>query len=1060
MRDGGLAHPSRRVTDSLPLRAGISAPCRGGPQRAGREGRSVLLRLGQCELDLARSELRRAGELVPVQPKPLALLAFLVANRERVVSKEEILETLWPDVVVTDGSLMKAVSLLRSALGERGRDGLIRSVARRGYRFVGEVVEIPDAAPAAAGPPDGWDLVGRASALEALRRAWGEAASGQGRVALVCGEPGIGKSRLAEVMSAELRARGAAVAIGRCDEAEGAPPFWLWVEVLQDLATAFDLCGLASRLGPAAGELYDLVPELACGPAAGVATARSGESDRSLLFEAVARLLALAGAERPLVLVLEDLHWAPRPSLRVLEHVAPSLRRQRILLIATLREEPRGRSHPLSRTLPLLARLPHATTVSLDRLSREEVAELVQRRIGRPAPVRLVADLLARTEGNPLFLHEALRLLEDQGQLAHPELVARWRLDQLPNRTLDVVRRRLETLSEEAHALLEAAAVLGRGFRVSEAAAVAGLTSDRALDLLDQAVAAGMLRPAEPPGSFRFAHPLFLEVTYTALPPGRRARLHLRAADVLETFHGGQRELLLSELARHLHLALGAADPERAMLAAVEAAERARRLRAFEQAALHYEQALAALEHTPGVQRERHLTMLLALGEAHRLSGDRSRRREVLARALDAARELGDHRGFARAAIGFCDMNEWGPRDPEGRAFLEEALQRLRPEHQYLRARVLTRLAYLLRLERVRSEPASREAIAIARETGDADSLQEALYALHLTLAGPDCFDERERRVHEMVELAARSSLRDAAFIALVDLASDHLTRGMRAEGLREYANARALAGEAPHRSLAWHARLFEAGLALMEGRFDEGQQGIRDSLVLGTSIEHPYAPLIFVNQVFCLLRDRGGVEELARRVASGDTSIAAQRVQRGIYASVFAARVALELGGPEAARPRYERCLERVLGGEPRAIDWLSAMAELAHLTHAFGDGATAAQLGELLEPYAELHALMPVFVCYDAPVARSLGLLAETRGETDTAERWYEQALAAAQSLEARPAVARLRFDLGRVLARRGRSRAARALLGESLAQAEGLGMAGLAALARSASQALPAR
>jgi DNA-binding winged helix-turn-helix (wHTH) protein/tetratricopeptide (TPR) repeat protein len=1020
----------------------------------------VLVRFGECELDLARSELRRAGQLVSVQPKPLALLAFLISNRHRVVSKEEILETLWPDVVVTDGSLMKAVSLLRTALGERGREGWIRSLARRGYRFAGEVIEVPDGAPAAAVAAEAENLVGRGAALEALRAAWSEAASGQGRVALVCGEPGIGKSRLAEAIAAELRARGAAVATGHCDEAEGAPPFWLWVEVLRDLATGFDLCGLAARLGPVASELDDLVPELACGLGSGGAAARNGESDRSRLFDAVARLLALAGAERPIVLVLEDLHWAPGPSLRVLEHVASSLRRHRILLIATLREEPRERTHPLARTLPLLARLPHATTLTLDRLSRDEVAELLHRRIGRPAPARLVADLLARTEGNPLFLHEALRLLEDQGQLAHPELVARWRLDQLPVRTRDVVQRRLQTLSEEGHALLEGAAVLGRSFRVPEVAALAGRSPQEALDLLDQAVAAGMLRPAAPPGSYRFAHPLFLEVTYTDLPPGRRARLHLQAADVLETFHGGARELVLSELARHLHLALGAADPDRAMLAAVEAAERARRVRAFEQAALHYEQALAALEHTPGVQRERHLTMLLALGEAHRLSGDRSRRRAVLGRALEAARELAASRDFARAAIGFCDMNEWGPRDPEGHAMLEEALGRLGPAHPSLRARVLTRLAYLLRLERVRAEPASREAIAIARETGDADSLQEALYALHLTLAGPDCFGERERLVGEMAELAARSNLRDGAFIGLVDLASDCLTRGSRSDALREYAKALALAGETPHRSLGWHARLFETGLALMDGRFDEAEQGIREALVLGTSIQHPYAPLIFVNHVFCLLRDRGGVEELARRVASGDTRSAAQRVQRGIYASVFAARLALELGGPEAARPRYERCLARVLGGEPRGIDWLSALAELAHLTRALGDGEAAERLVELLEPYAELHALMPVFLCYDAPVARSLGLLAETRGATEAAEAWYEQALAAAQSLGARPAAARLRFDLGRVVAQRGRGRAAHALLGEAVAEAQALGMAGLAGLARSASEALPAR
>ena len=1013
----------------------------------------MAYRFGDCVIDPERGELSRAGRVVAVQPKPFALLVHLVAHRDRVVPKEELLETLWPDAVVTDSSLTRAVSLARKALGE-GAGERLRSVARRGYRFVGDVVETEIAEEAlqrtqATTPRTPADpFVGREVPLATLRSAWQASVEGTGAVVWLTGPPGIGKTRVLEAFAAELRAAGRPGLGGREDDSEGAPPFWLWVQLLRALAEVGRLDdALATLDAGAAAELEPLLPhpagEETRAPARATPTSEEG---RFVLFDAVARVFVAAARAEPLVLLLEDVHWSGRASLLLLEHLIRELQGVPLLVVATVRDEPREPGHPLTRTLSNASPLPHVTSIELTGFSRDEVAELLAERLERPAPDLLVDELLARTEGNPLYVGEGMRLLADRGALDFPELHPGWSLDLLPRRTGDLVARHLESLSPEALDALQGAAVLGREIRLPLLARLGEQAPGDVLDALDEAVHAGLLVAAEGgAGTYRFAHPLYQEVTYGALAPGRRARLHQRIGELLDESSERDSESRLTDVAHHLHLGLVVGDPARACEVALRAAERASQVLAWEQAALHYEQALAALEHMEPIDPDRQLEVLLRLGEAHRFAGERTRRRGVLGRALALARSLERNDAFARGAITFCDLSEWSPRDDEGLRVLEEALDASPGHAPIVRARLLTRIAYLNRRERSLGEPAAREAVAIGREADDPDTLQEALYTLHLVLSGPDGLAERRALIPEAAEAAARGSYRDLALIGLVDLAADWLHEGERAESLRARAVAEEFAGTRPHRGMRWHLDVFDAGLALLEGRYDDAERGIREHLLLGRMIEHPYAGLLFAGQTIGLLRDRGQLSEIGRRIPSlQDLSGGSAPVN--LAARVTSTGVLAAFGELQPARDLVAEAVTPALSDVPREHWWTPAVVGLADLVARLGDVERATILRDALAPWPHLHSVTPMPILYGGPVSRSLGLMEFVLGDLDAAAKWFERAELQTDALAARPMRARVQLARGQVLRRMGAVEVAEAPLRAAAAGAAEIGLAGV--------------
>lgn len=449
-------------------------------------------------------------------------------------------------------------------------------------------------------PGETSDLVGREEEVERLGTALAQAVGGRGRVLLVSGEPGIGKTRLSEELAARAVGRGALVVWGRCDEGEGAPPFWPWVQIIEALYDA-EPEQLTSALAAGGPELGLVVPRLqeAIGqppafPPTDTATARFR------LGIAIATVLTALARHRPLVLILDDLHWADRVSLELTSFVAERVQSNPVLITATYRDVDPLPGHDLTETLGRLARLRGVVRFPLGGLAQSAVGDLLMQASGSEPSEEVTASIWARTEGNPFFVGELVKLLTSEGTLggAHGE-------EQAPPGVGAVLRRRLARLPEATNALLSVSAVSGRSFELAVVAAAAGIDDASALDLVDLAVACGLIvEEASAVGRFRFAHALVQETIYTQIGALRRARLHAQVGQSLERIQGDR--AAPSEVANHYVLATSACGPEKAIAALARAADAAQAALAPEAAEDHFRLALALLEELPaGRDRDR-----------------------------------------------------------------------------------------------------------------------------------------------------------------------------------------------------------------------------------------------------------------------------------------------------------------------------------------------------------------------------------------------------------------------------------------------------------------------
>ena len=443
-------------------------------------------------------------------------------------------------------------------------------------------------------------LVGRDAELRSLEEAWSLAREGCQQLVLLAGEPGIGKSRLA-MEFARSAAKRSTVLVGRCDR-EALVPFAPFVTMLQWLVRVTPAQALRSRLAEIDGtvELSQIAPEI--GRRVHLEeepVAASVEGHRYRLFEAFAQLLVATSRESPTLLIFEDAHWADQGSMLFLRHLIRSTRHAAICIVVTYREnEPQHVSGP-GEILEDLRREYSATRVALGGLREEHVRSVIQSWVGRRTPSWLIPFVLQSTEGNPLFITEVLRHLEDSGDLARlddAEAPASLADFGLPEGIRELIGRRLDRLSQRARTLLTIAAVVGREFSLSVVEGLTELPEDAVLDTMDEALAARIITE-EPgvPGSFSFAHTLLRETLYTGITAARRVRLHYRIAVALEQLPGTGR-LPLRELAYHFGQASAYRGAEKAVDYATRAGDQASGALAMEDAARCYELALRALD--------------------------------------------------------------------------------------------------------------------------------------------------------------------------------------------------------------------------------------------------------------------------------------------------------------------------------------------------------------------------------------------------------------------------------------------------------------------------------
>ena len=447
-------------------------------------------------------------------------------------------------------------------------------------------------------------FVGRQREIAELNAALMDAISGHGSLVVLVGEPGIGKTRTAQEFSVDAAGKNVRVLRGRCLEDIGPVPYWPWVQVLR--AYVQDCVGsrLRSEMGTGATAIAEVVPEvrealhdLKMLPALG-----DPEHARLRLFDSITTFLKRASDAQPLVLVLDDLHWADRSSLLLLEFFAEELVDARILVLGTYQETEVSRGHPMHQTLGKLTKLPQFHRLSMAGLIEADVADFLQLVIGVSPQRSMVREIHSRTGGNPLFVTEVVRLLDQQRVLISGETTEypRWDIG-IPAGVREAISRRMDRHSQDCNRVLVIASVVGRQFGMEELERlVDGISDERLLDAVDEALSAGIIE--ELPGTserYQFAHVLIQETLSSQLSSARQARLHARIAEVLEELWHDDLDSHSSELAHHFARAEVVLGPERVAKYSLAAGERALAGYAYEEALAHFQRGLAAKEGMP-----------------------------------------------------------------------------------------------------------------------------------------------------------------------------------------------------------------------------------------------------------------------------------------------------------------------------------------------------------------------------------------------------------------------------------------------------------------------------
>ena len=502
-------------------------------------------------------------------------------------------------------------------------------------------------------------FVGREHELEYGLRTLEDALGARGRLLLLAGEPGIGKSRMADELAEVARRRGFHVVWGRCWEAGGAPAYWPWVQSLRALIRELDANALQEALAAGAVYLAQLIPEIAglVGTLPSPVT-QDPDSARFSLFDSVTTFLKNLAVARPLMLVLDDLQVADTPSLLLLRFMAGSLGDHRILLLGTYRDTELGGDHPLSTTLAELLRDHTVRRLNLRGLTREDVANLITAAAGFNPTDGLVRGLHEGTEGNALFVSEVIRLLLEEGQLqedmTEPAKVG------LPQSVREVIGRRLEHLSTECVRTLTLASVLGREFSLDALSRLTERGVDETLGLLDEALGARVITDAPgAKGRLRFSHVVIRESLYDDAGLARRIQVHRRTAEVLEALYADDIDAHLAELAYHFLEGAPGGEVTKAIDYARRAGDTALTLLAYEEAARLYRMALQGLELRAPSDPVARCDLLLNLGDALARGGDQSGSRDIFLYAADLARAHHLKEQLARAALGYGGPLVW-----------------------------------------------------------------------------------------------------------------------------------------------------------------------------------------------------------------------------------------------------------------------------------------------------------------------------------------------------------------------------------------------------------------
>jgi class 3 adenylate cyclase len=802
-------------------------------------------------------------------------------------------------------------------------------------------------------------FVGRETERAVLERSRAHARAGMRQVVLVAGEPGIGKSRLASLSAHASHGEGFAVLWGACSE-ELAVPYEPWISVCSQLVENAPSEVLERHVARHGGELARLARELPRRlPEVPEPESSDQETERFLLFSAVAGALSELAASVPVCLVLDDLHWADAQSVALLKHVVRA-DASALQLIVAFRDSDLGKDHPLAAVLADLRRIDGVERVGLQGFEAGEVSAVMAAAAGHELDADglvLAKEIATETDGNPFFVQEVLRSLVESGRLHYDSTTERWSVDRsaplgLPESVRDVIDRRVERLGDDTREVLTLAAVIGRSFELELLARLTDSAEDGLLDRLEAAVTATLLdEPVEQVGRFRFVHALINQTLYEGLGATRRSSMHHRVALALEELHGQDPSEHDAELALHWRLAAAPAARSKAAQYAARAGRHALGILAPAEAAKQFADALDLLGPLESVERCR---ALIGLGQAQQLTGDATYRRTLLS-AAQIASSLGDADLGTAAALantrGFTSLI--GHLDDERVEAIERALELDERTDPARRAQLLALESQEMLYEHdpTRRQALATEAIALARDVGDprvrARVLQHAFHGLW----SPDKLPERVDIAHDLLAIAQAIEDRALEFWAnflLLQVSSESCDFALaRTARERQWELAAALAQP----TLRWIAGVGLAAWGVLEGDLVVGERLSREARELGELAGQGDALQVF-GEYRALARTYQGrgdeqLIELSRRAAEAHPRMAVWSASTALYEALFGSREAAQVLLREAVESRLEQ-----VGWDILRLCTLTFYAETASFLQATG---VAALVYELLEPWQD---------------------------------------------------------------------------------------------------------
>jgi tetratricopeptide (TPR) repeat protein len=878
-------------------------------------------------------------------------------------------------------------------------------------------------------------FVGRARELAELAAALDDVIAGRGRVVLVGGEPGIGKSRLAEEVIAASRARRVRVLTGRCWEAGGAPAYWPWVQALRAYVSEGDPGEIAAHAARAGAPLVALLPEMRAHlPDRTLALEPDSEGARFRLMEAVAEFVRAAASTRPITFVFDDLHAADAPSLLLLRFIARELGRAPVGIVGCYRDTEVGPD--LGEALAELSREQAVRRIELKGLGAADTARLLELLMGEGPAEELAAEVQAGTQGNPLFASEIARLLAAEG--AAPAM--RGRLP-IPQGVSEAIVRRLQRQSAECREVLSAASVVGREFRPDVVASVSGLPADGVAAALDEAAGARLVG-ASPGASrrLRFSHILVRDALYDGLPVARRPELHRAVADALERLYATNPDAHLAEIAHH-YVEAGSDSAAKALDYSERAGDRAASQHGYEEAVRHYRNALSMLGDDAAADPARTCELLISLGEVLSRAGDLAAANEALREGAALAEREGWPRQLARAALQYGGRFTWGraSSDPALVPALRRALAAVDEHDTENRVRLLGRLATALRDEPTRGARVrlAEEAVELAERDGDPATLGFALGAHWVAVESADNAADGLDIGRRVIELGEEVGDQERAFLGHDFRFNTFFKLADRAGVDVELEMLARLAGELRQPAQLWHVATGRAIVTVLEGRLGEAEEQIGEALELGRWAEGWTAAVSHRLALFVLRRAQGRLGEIEETMERSVHEFPVLLRFRCALAHTYA-----ELGRERECRETFDAVMARDLRNEYVDAEWLVSMSLLADPCALLGDDQAAELLYALLAPYDRLYAHAPVEVSFGS-MARVSGVLAKVIGRFDDAARHFESAMEVERRMRARPWLAHAQHEYGSMLLDQGDGDRAAALLDDALATYRELGM-----------------